>query len=638
MLQPWGKADYRFQAAGKIISRLMDSIYSLNPNVEFGLRVYGHQSPAQNNDCYDSKQEVMFSKNNYTQMQLRLASIRPLGVSPIAYSLKEAALNDLTDEQHNAYSIILITDGGESCDGNICDVVKNLIARKIYFKPYILSLVDYAPLKDQYTCLGTYLQVADERGISPAITQIVDAYRSLLIAPIQSLPANPPPATIVDIPAWIPDRKGLASLPVVVTTPSTVHVPTPAPDLNAVQLPKDASVKKPLPEHDLHPVPSLILAKSRIKPQPGIGGIRNPARARVPAIAFVSAPLPEQVDVPVKIISAPAVLAGSPAYNPGTALKNPAHPAPTAIVNKSPVIAEPLAPPPPPPPEKTTVVITPIIPEKTTVKVTPAPAPPVNNKPKEAPFTTSTEDASETSLAILFTDGHGKFYATTPQLQLLDANSGKLVKQFYRTVDASGNPDPVAVASGSYNLLIVGKANMLMRRIVVEEGKKNTIIVKVTNGSLRFVYENNPNRPVTEFDAIVNIRFEPGPTIKQRCTAELEYPPGNYYIEVNTLPVKHINTDIDFGATTVIAIPEPGYVQFNNNTPLGDISLYTPLGNKFVRFGGLRINGIVNDQRLRLQPGAYEVHWVKNPKMPFASETVQPFLVKSNSVTEIDLH
>jgi hypothetical protein len=267
------------------------------------------------------------------------------------------------------------------------------------------------------------------------------------------------------------------------------------------------------------------------------------------------------------------------------------------------------------------------------VPVPPRPA----DKPNEVTFTSETEDAKETSLAILFTDGRGKFYASTPQLQLTDAVTGRLVKQFYRTIDAAGNPDPQTVPPGIYNLLVAGRSNMLMRRIVVEKDKKNKIIVKVSHGSLRFRYENAPDRPITEFDAIVNIRFEPGPTVKQPCTAELQYVPGNYYIEINTLPVSRFNTDIDFGAITEIQIPEPGYVQFTNKNPLGVISLYTPLGNKFVRFHGLRITGNPDDQKLRLRPGTYEVHWVKNPSAPFAMETIERFVVKSNSLTEVEL-
>jgi len=133
MVQPWGKNSQRFTAASTVITSLMDSIYKVNGSVEFALRVYGHQSSVDQHDCYDTQLEVPFSKNNRTQMMLRLANIKPVGVSPIAYSLKQAALKDLVNEVRNAYSIILITDGGESCGGDICDVVKTLIANKVFF-------------------------------------------------------------------------------------------------------------------------------------------------------------------------------------------------------------------------------------------------------------------------------------------------------------------------------------------------------------------------------------------------------------------------------------------------------------------------------------------------------------------------
>src|SRR5437899_6596527 len=87
MLETWSESANRFTAAGTVITALMDSIYRINPAVEFSLRVYGHQYPAQDKNCFDTRNEVMFSRNNITQMSLRLASIRPMGVSPIAFSL-----------------------------------------------------------------------------------------------------------------------------------------------------------------------------------------------------------------------------------------------------------------------------------------------------------------------------------------------------------------------------------------------------------------------------------------------------------------------------------------------------------------------------------------------------------------------
>lgn len=639
MLQPWGEHDIRFQVASRIVAGLMDSIYAVNAGVEFGLRVYGHQSPAQNNDCYDSKEEVMFSKNNWTQMQLRLASIKPFGVSPIAYSLSEAAQNDLADAVHNAYSIILITDGGESCGGNICDVVKKLIENKIYFKPYIIGLVDYAPLKDQYKCLGKYLQVVNEQDIAPAIDKIVEDYRPLLRLPImvekekptavKVAPRAEPIIASVPKPEPIKNRTPEKEVPKVGVAPVN-NIPTKvtAPIITAAPKPIVAAVSKPPKEIQMLPFPlkngslhRLPFALRRYTPSASAPINR--------ALAFVKKDSVRQIQT-TAAIAPKDVVKPVPVNSSAPLAKTTDIKIPKPIVKKDSIIA-------PPPPQKATVVMRPMEPIKSTVKINPAPNRIENTKPVETGYTVKTEDAKETSLAILFTDGHGKFYASTPQLQLLDAATGKLVKQFYRTVDASGNPDPQILPAGNYNLLVVGRTNMLMRSIKVEANKKNSVIVKVTNGTLRFRYAGAPNRAVDEFDAIVNIRFEPGPTIRQRCTQELDYPPGNYYIEVNTLPVSRFNTDIDFGSTTEIQLPQSGYVQFGNENAIGAVQLYTPLGNKFVRFHGLNITGNLAEQRLRLRPGPYEVHWIRNPKVPFASEEVVKFKVESNSITEVYL-
>lgn len=694
MLQPWSAKATRFQTAASIITTLMDSIYAVNGGVEFGLRVYGHQSPAQANDCFDTRQEVMFSKNNVTQMGLRLASIRPFGVSPIAYSLQEAANNDLVDEARNAYSIILITDGGESCGGNICDIVKQLLERKIYFKPYIISLVDYAPLKGQYACLGSYLQAAKPEEVPTAIKTIVDAYRPILSAPIMAVKADTPKKQIqtqaINIPSWIPERSNVQDLTIKV--PKTeMAVGAYRPILHPMALPHTAPVSKPVeepvvvvPPRRPETVPPFLkpaagqflpivmrygftmarrnaavaVALPYIKPEPESVATLSPNVRWTPVNVSPIRPRMARrgIDVPLAIPfiaaepqnfaslnpSARSAVFPVPGAAPATLTRRNAR-IPVALPNIPPdqrdtiFAINPSGPtvPPRPKPQATTIAITKIG-RPATASAKPATQP--SNKPKETIFTKETEDAKETSLAILFTDGRGKFYSTTPQLQLLDAKTGKLVKQFYRTVDESGNPDPQVIPAGTYNLLVVGRTNMLMRNVTVEANKKNKVTVKVGNGSLRFEYYDAPGRPVSEYEALVNIRFEPGPTIRQRCTAELEYPPGNYYIEVNTMPITRFNVDIDFGATSVVYVPEPGFVQFTNTTPKGRISLFAPLGDKFVRFTDVNVTGNPASQKLMLKPGLYEIHRVKNPNMPYASETVENFHVQSNAITEIELN
>ncbi len=78
-------------------------------------------------------------------------------------------------------------------------------------------------------------------------------------------------------------------------------------------------------------------------------------------------------------------------------------------------------------------------------------------------------------------------------------------------------------------------------------------------------------------------------------------------------------------------------MQFTNTNAIGKVALYTPLGDQFVRFYVLDVNGTPAGQKLRLQPGVYEAHFRKNANTPGQQETVQKFIVNSNNTVEVEL-
>ena len=65
----WG-AQTRIDAAKELLAKTVDDIHDI-PNLEIGLRVYGHQSPitATYQDCNDTKLEVPFGKDNFGQVK-----------------------------------------------------------------------------------------------------------------------------------------------------------------------------------------------------------------------------------------------------------------------------------------------------------------------------------------------------------------------------------------------------------------------------------------------------------------------------------------------------------------------------------------------------------------------------------------
>jgi|SRR5690606_18071766 len=180
MLNLWEDSTSRFHTAARIIDKIADSIYQVNPDVAFALRAYGTKFPAQEKNCYDTELEVPFRSRNAAQIQTRLKYLRAQGYSPIAWSLEQAALQDFENSDDYAYSIILITDGGESCGGHICETVEKLLQQKISFQPYILSLVYDAPLRAEYDCLGKFLTVTKEEDIAKAVQVIIDDNKVIL--------------------------------------------------------------------------------------------------------------------------------------------------------------------------------------------------------------------------------------------------------------------------------------------------------------------------------------------------------------------------------------------------------------------------------------------------------------------------
>ncbi len=586
MVNEWTKGKTRFDAAGEIVLKLMDSIYRFNDQVEFSLRVYGHQYDVPENNCGDTRREVMFSKNNYTQMSLRLSSLHPRGVSPIAYSLEQAAESDFTDERDYAYSLVLITDGGESCGGNICSVVQSLLEKKIEFKPYIISLVDYAPLKEQYKCLGNYLMASKPSEVTGTVSAIADAYRKVLAIPIAK--------------SKLPEQTRIPAPSVQKISVPPVRVPVSRPETTAVQQP----VITPAPEKRAPepvaapPSSSKIKVESSFFAREKYSRVKSLGLDRVHYTLFWSTTTPKKRAVPKMELPA----------------KETEPPAPKPAV-----------------PEKTTTA--PPRPKPTTI----AKVPTIQPQAKEAAFTVKTEPAKETTIEVLFTDGKGKYYTTTPPVELLDAATGATIKKFYRTVDANGQPDPQPLMPGNYILRIGSNGNFKTKAVSINGATRNVVTIVVTRGTLIFRYDENYTRPVSEFMASVRKTFEAGTNVVQKCTEQREYEPGNYHVEINTLPMMIRNIDLEFGWSYTIDIPEPGWIQFTNTNAKGRITLWSVLGDQFAKFYALEISGNPQTQKVKLLPGYYEVHWKENTGRPYEPEKIEKFFVRSNQTTELEI-
>lgn len=617
MVEKWNEKNTRFQTAGNIVTRLMDSVYHFNPNVEFALRVYGHQHSVPENNCFDTRREVAFSKDNYTQMLLRLEALKPYGVSPIAYSLKEAAESDFNDPNNYAYSLVLITDGGESCNGDICDVVKNLLERKIEFKPYIISLVDYAPLRAQYACLGNYLMASSAPEMDKTISAIAENYRQVLNAPVLKTKPEPTPKPVVV-------KKDTVAKPVVKPPekkPEVVVVPPP--------VVKETPPVAPPPAKPILKKETIAAIKNNRTLKPYMENDVRPSGLRKRSIAATPLPPKEEEPVVLKKTEIAKINGVAPLRNFGLLWSTP--------VLKQRKIEQISIPPKESEPVIASANTPKYVPLKSTVTPKPAKPAPKPNKDivTDASYSLKTEPATQTTLEVYFTDGKGKYYHTTPSVSLLDPATGKEVKKFYRTVDANGTPDGQNIPAGNYTLLVGNRKNFRAKSVTVLPNNKNKVFIIATNGTLSFKYTNDYTRPMNEFTALVKKNFEPGPVITQPCEQQKQYEAGNYHIELNTLPISRRNLDIDFGADFIVEIDEPGYVSITNTGAMGKASLYYQNGDMFSKFYTMDITGNPALQKIQLQPGPYEIRYKDNGVFQSTMEKTVKFMVRSNTVTEI---
>ncbi len=119
----WG----RMQGQPKMVVAkeiLQDVSYWFPEDLELALRAYGSTSPSDSADCADSRLLVPFGDENREPIRAAIDGLRPLGQTPIAYALNQAARDFGTQQDDRA--VVLVTDGIESCGGDPAQAAREL--------------------------------------------------------------------------------------------------------------------------------------------------------------------------------------------------------------------------------------------------------------------------------------------------------------------------------------------------------------------------------------------------------------------------------------------------------------------------------------------------------------------------------
>ncbi len=105
-------------------------IPQISPSTKVGLRVYGHTCNLfAYNACRSSELIVPLGFANSNSILSGISRLRPRGMTPITYSLKQAVNKDF-EGYDGVKHIILLTDGGENCDESPCDYAIELVKER----------------------------------------------------------------------------------------------------------------------------------------------------------------------------------------------------------------------------------------------------------------------------------------------------------------------------------------------------------------------------------------------------------------------------------------------------------------------------------------------------------------------------
>jgi Ca-activated chloride channel family protein len=129
----WGKVDgdYKIVIARRVIGDLMKE---WDPNLQLGLSAYGHNSKG---SCSDIETLITPGPGTGPLIAATVNKLNPRGKTPLTAAVIQAA--DALDYENVPASVILLSDGEETCGMDPCTIGASLEERGIDFTVYVIG-------------------------------------------------------------------------------------------------------------------------------------------------------------------------------------------------------------------------------------------------------------------------------------------------------------------------------------------------------------------------------------------------------------------------------------------------------------------------------------------------------------------
>ena len=142
---------------------------------EIGFMAYGHRTKG---SCDDIELIVPPQAGSASAISSAADSLKFLGKTPLTAAVKQAA--EALKYTEDKATVVLITDGLETCGGDPCALGKELKASGVDFKADVVGFGLTADEGKQIACLaentgGKYIQASDEKALQEALAETVAA-------------------------------------------------------------------------------------------------------------------------------------------------------------------------------------------------------------------------------------------------------------------------------------------------------------------------------------------------------------------------------------------------------------------------------------------------------------------------------
>lgn len=179
----WGQVEgqTKIAIAKKTLNQL---VKNWDENKELGLVAYGHRRKG---DCKDIEALVPVGKINKSGMISKVNKINPKGKTPISASISKAA-DELKYTEDNA-TVILISDGKETCNADPCETATRLEKLGVNFTAHVIGFDVDIETSKQLKCIadntgGKYFPADNAEELNEALKKVVEQPKVLTIKAI----------------------------------------------------------------------------------------------------------------------------------------------------------------------------------------------------------------------------------------------------------------------------------------------------------------------------------------------------------------------------------------------------------------------------------------------------------------------